>query len=92
MRSLPNTAHDWEKMLKRVYETQGPSGFAKYQYSLASIIHLTRKSAALHTMLEYCGDIPNPKDVFIEAVCEIMLDDNVDTNAPSRKGTSRQEN
>ncbi len=76
---LPNTAHDWEKMLRRVYESQGPSGFAKYQYSIASIIHLTRKSATLHKMLEYCKDIPNPKDVLIEAVCEIMLDPNVDT-------------
>ena len=56
-------------MLKCVFETQGPSGFAKYQYSIPSIIRLTRTSAALHKMLEYCGDIPKTKDVLIEAVC-----------------------
>lgn len=78
---LPNTVHDWEKMLKRVYETQGPSGLAKYQYTVSSILHLTKTSPSLQRMLEYCKDIPNPKGVLIDAIFEVMLDDNVDTNA-----------
>lgn len=71
---LPNTVHDWEKMLKRVYETQGPSAFAKYQYSISSILQLTPTSSSLEQMLAYCKDIPNPKDVLIDAISGIMLD------------------
>ena len=77
---LPNTIHDWEKMLKRVYETQGPSGFSKYQYSISSILELTKASPSLQKMLEYCKDIPNPKDVLIDAISEVMLDHDIDMN------------
>lgn len=77
---LPNTVRDWEKMLKRVYRTQGPAGFGRYQYSISSILRLTRADASLQEMLEYCRDIPNPKDVLIDTVSEIMLDSTVDTD------------
>lgn len=78
---LPNTVHDWEKMLKRAYETQGPSGLAKYQYSVSSILHLTKTSPSLQRMLEYCKDIPNPKGVLIDAISEVMLNHAIATNA-----------
>ena len=78
---LPNTVHDWEKMLKRVYERQGPSGFAKYQYSISSILRLTKTSTSLQKLIEYCSDIPNPKDVLIDTISEVMLDNTVDTGA-----------
>ncbi len=80
-RRLPNTVHDWEKMLKRVFETQGPSGFAKYQYSISSILRLTKTTASLQKMLEYCKDIPNPKDVLVDTISDIMLDHDTDTSA-----------
>lgn len=78
---LPNTVHDWEKMLKRVYETQGPSAFAKYQYSISSILQLTKTSPSLQKILEYCKDIPNPKDVLIDTISGIMLDHSIDTSS-----------
>ena len=77
---LSNTVHDWDKMLKRVYETQGPTGFAKYQYSISSILQLLKSSSSLEKLLEYCKDIPDPKDVLINAISEIMLDHTVNTN------------
>lgn len=76
---LANTVHDWEKMLKRVYETQDPTGFAKYQYSISRILQLLTGSSSLEIMLEYCKDIPNPKDVLIDAISEIILDHAIDT-------------
>ena len=76
---LANTVHDWEKMLKRVYETQNPTGFAKYQYSISRILQLLTGSSSLEIMLEYCKDIPNPKDVLIDAISEIILDHAIDT-------------
>lgn len=79
---LPNTVHDWEKMLKRVYETQGASGFAKYQYSISSILHLKKDGTSIGTILEYCKDIPNPRDVLIDAISGIML--NTDTKTADR--------
>ncbi|MEN6615338.1 MAG: hypothetical protein ABFD12_02175 [Syntrophorhabdus sp.] len=77
---LPNTVQDWEKMLKRVYETQGPSAFAKYQYSVSTILQLTKTGPSLQKMLEYCKDIPNPKDVLIDAISEVMRDHNMEVN------------
>lgn len=76
---LSNTVHDWEKMLKRVYRTQGPSGLAKYQYSISSILQLTKTSPSSQEMLEYCKDIPDPKDVLIDTLSGIMLDHTIDT-------------
>jgi len=76
---LPNTVHDWEKMLKRVYETQGPSGFAKYQYSISSILHLKKDGTSIGMILEYCKDIPNPRDVLIDAISGIMLNGDMET-------------
>lgn len=75
---LPNTVHDWEKMLKRVYETQGPSGFAKYQYSISSILQLKKDGTPLGKMLEYCKDIPDPKNVLIDAICQIALNEDLE--------------
>jgi hypothetical protein len=76
---LPNTVHDWERMLKRVYEKQGPSGFAKYQYSISGILQLKKDGISIGTILEYCGDIANPKDVLIEAISGIMLNKDMET-------------
>lgn len=76
---LPNTIHDWEKMLKRVYETQGPSGFAKYQYSISSILQLKKDGTSIEVILQYCKDIPNPKDVLIDAISGIMLNGDMET-------------
>lgn len=76
---LPNTVHDWEKMLKRVYETQGPSAFAKYQYSISSILHLKKDGTSIGTLLECCKDIPNPRDVLIDAISGIMLNADMET-------------
>ena len=76
---LPNTVHDWEKMLKRVYETQGPSGFAKYQYSISSILHMKKDGASIESMLEYCKDIPDPKGVLIDVISGIMLNGDMET-------------
>jgi len=76
---LPNTVHDWERMLKRVYETQGPSGFAKYQYSISGILQLKKDGTSIGTMLEYCGDIEAPKDVLIDAISGIMLNGDMET-------------
>lgn len=76
---LPNTVHDWERMLKRVYETQGPSGFAKYQYSISGILQLKKDGTSIGTMLEYCGDIEDPKDVLIDAISGIMLNGDMET-------------
>lgn len=76
---FPNTVHDWEKMLKRVYETQGPSAFAKYQYSISSILHLKKNGTSIGTILEYCKNIPNPRDVLIDAISGIMLNADMET-------------
>ncbi len=76
---LPNTVHDWEKMLKRVYKTQGPSGFAKYQYSISSILQMKKDGASLKTILKHCKDIEDPKEVLIDAVSGIMLNKNMET-------------
>ena len=78
---LPSTVHDWEKMLKRVYETQGPSAFAKYQYSISSVLQQLKSSSSLEKMFAYCRDIPNPKDVLIDAISGIMFDHDIDTKA-----------
>jgi len=66
-------------MLKRVYEKQGPSGFAKYQYSISGILQLKKDGISIGTILEYCGDIANPKDVLIEAISGIMLNKDMET-------------
>jgi len=66
-------------MLKRVYETQGPSGFAKYQYSISSILQVKKDGASIKTLLEHCKDIPNPKDVLIDAISGIMLNGDMET-------------
>ena len=77
---LPNTAQDWGKMLTRVYEKQGPSDFAKYQYSISSILrHLKRNGTSIGKILEYCKNIQNPKDVLVDSIFEIMLDDDIET-------------
>lgn len=76
---LPNTIHDWEKMLKRVYETQGPSDFAKYQYSISSILQLKKDATSIEVILQYCKDIPNPKDVLIDAISGIILNGDMET-------------
>ena len=83
---LPNTVHDWERMLKRVYEKQGPSGFAKYQYSISGILQLKKDGISIGTILEYCGDIANPKDVLIEAISGIMLNKDMETTVSVSAG------
>ena len=65
-------------MLKRVYETQGPSGFAKYQYSISSILQLKKHDTPAGEMLEYCRDVPDPKNVLIDAICQIALDEDTE--------------
>ncbi len=77
---LPNTTSDWEKMLNEVYETQGPSGFAKYQYSIANIIPLIRTSPSLLRILEYCVDIPERRDIIVDTICEVAVNEDVDTD------------
>lgn len=78
---LPNTINDWEKMLKRVYEKQGPSDFAKYQYSISNILRLKKDSASIRAILEYCKDIANPRDVLVDTISGIMLNEDMETTA-----------
>ena len=87
---LPNTVDDWEKMLKRVYEAQGASGFAKYQYSISSILHLKKDSASIGTILEYCKEIPNPRDVLVDAISGIMLNAGMETASRVTAATTLQ--
>lgn len=79
-RYLPDTIDKWGAMLSRVYELQGSLTFEKYQYSIASILRSRASWELTERMLEHVKDISSPKDVLIDEISAIMLDDNVNIN------------
>jgi len=71
----------WGKTFIRAYELQGIAAFAKYQYSIATSILNQKISVDLREkLIQYIKDIPNPKDVLLEALIEIMFDDFYNVN------------
>ena len=72
----------WGKTLVRIYEKQGAMAFAKYQFSIAKMILLKPDEELGQKLLEYTKHIPNPRDVLLGSLIEIMRNDS--TNVDSR--------
>jgi len=71
----------WGKTFVRVYELQGPAAFEKYQYSIANMLCLRANQKLGEKLLEYVKDISEPKDVLLDVLTAIMLDDLMNINS-----------
>lgn len=69
----------WAKTIIRLYESQGPAVFEKYQYSIAEIIRGKVNRQLREKLLEYVRDIARPKDVLLDALIITVTNDSMNT-------------
>lgn len=74
----------WAKTIIGLYESQGPAVFEKYQYSIAEIIRGKVNRQLRETLLEYVRHISRPRDVLLDALMIIVINDSMNTNARIR--------
>ncbi|HOE17841.1 MAG TPA: hypothetical protein PLX02_10770 [Syntrophorhabdaceae bacterium] len=78
---LSEAIDKWATAFIRIYERQGIADFEKYQYSIAKILRLGPNHEQEEKLLAYVKDITNPKDVLLEALAAIMLNNSINNNS-----------